>query len=279
MSGEDNEIRRAGSMMLALIAALSLMVGVVSLAARQTLFDEGGAEDLSSRLLDRPEVRSAMAQTLIDRLRAAEPALRDPALFDGLGRLATALVGTAPFRRTFSEALGRLQADLRSDRDLPVALRLDGMLDTTLAAIHERLGTTLHVPSQTTRVLPVDPDQAQAYRSLDEVTAQIGWPAIAIGAVAALGAVLVAGRRRRAIVGVGAAVATVALLALGGLVVAKSAATGRAGTPTSRDAVGAVWDVVAGDARSGLIALLLAGLGAVAAGLALQAYRGGRVSS
>lgn len=280
MGGDGSGVRRATVVLLALIAAVSFVVGAVCLAARGSLYDVGDVRDVSSRLLDEPAVRSAIADTLITRLRSLEPALGDPALSGEVERLVAALTSTDRFRRMFSDAVARLQADLLARDDPPVALRLDSMLDVTLGALREKFGVTLQIPRpNATGLLPVDPDQVQAYRRLDEVTRQTGWPAIGVGALAAIGAVVVAERRRRAILGVGATVAVVALTALGGLTLAKSAAAGRAGTPTSRDAAAAVWAVVAGDVRTALAAVLLAGLGTAVAGLTLRAFRGDRVSS
>ena len=280
MGGDGSGFRRAAAALLALIAGVSFTVGVVSLAAQQSLYDPGDVHDLSSRLLDEPALRSAMAHTLTTRLRSLEPALQDPAVSVELEQLATALVNTDRFRRTFTDAVARLQSDLLAAGDPQVALRLDAMLGATSGALQDQLGVPVPIAQQAaTGVLRIDEDQVRAYRRLDDVTRQTGWPAIAIGALAAIGAVLVAERRRRAILGVGATVAVVALVALGGLMLAKSASAGRAGTSMSRDAVDAVWDVLARDIRSGLTVVFLAGLGTAVTGLALQAFRGGRVSS
>jgi hypothetical protein len=154
------------------------------------------------------------------------------------------------------------------------------MLGATLGALQDELGITVPIPQgSVTGVLPVDPDQVQAYRRLDEVTRDTGWPAIVIGSLSAIGAMLVAERRRAAILGVGAAVAFSALVALGALVLTKSVAASRADTSTSRGAIDAAWDVMSRDVRTGLTAVFLAGLGTAVAGLALQAFRGGRVAS
>ncbi|MBA3690000.1 MAG: hypothetical protein H0W82_01130 [Actinobacteria bacterium] len=276
--GEDGGgLRRAAAALLALIAAASLVVGAVSIGARRTLFDPSGVDALSSRLLDETAVRSAITDTLTTRLRSAVPLLRTPVVADGLDGLARVLAGTEGFRRAFGEAVAELQADLLSgSHHRQVALRLDGMLDAMLAALQDELGTTLPTP-QVTGVLSVDPNQVRAYRGLNDATARAGWSAIVIGVLAALGAVLVAERRRRAIVGVGVTVAVVALVALGALMLARSAAAGAVGS-AGRDVVGAVWDVAAGDVRVSLTVVLLAGLGTAVAGLALQAFRGDRRS-
>jgi hypothetical protein len=280
MGGDSSGFRRAASVLLALIAGVSLVVGAASLAARQTLYDASGVQDVSWRLLDEPAVRSEIARTLASRLRSLDPALRDPALSGGLERLATAVTGTDPFRRAFTEAIAGLQTDLLAAGRPRVALRLDGVLSETLAALQEQAGTTFQIPDQDVAgVLAVDPDQVEAYRRLNDVTLQTGWPALVIGALAAVGAVVVAERRRAAILGVGATVAFSALVALGALVLTKSVAASRADTSTSRGAIDAAWDVMSRDVRTGLTAVLLAGLGTAVAGLALQAFRGGRVSS
>jgi hypothetical protein len=280
MGGDGSGFRRVAAALLALIAGVSFTVGVASLEARQTLFEPGDVQDLSSRLLDQAAVRSAIALTLTTRLRSLEPALEEPAVSGGLDQLATAFAGTDRFRRTFTGAVARLQSDLLAAGDPHVALRLDAMLGSTLGALQDELGITVPIPQgSVTGVLPVDPDQVQAYRRLEEVTGDTGWPAIVIGGLSAIGAVLVAGRRRSAILGVGAAVAFSALVALGALVLTQSVAASRADTSTSRGAIDAAWEVMVPDVRTGLTVVLLAGLGTAVAGLALQAFRGGRVAS
>ena len=76
----------------------------------------------------------------------------------------------------------------------------------------------------------------------------------------------------------GATTAVTAVLALGGLALAKTAAAGQANTAKGQEAVDAVWDAVARDIRTALAVVLLAGVVAIVAGLALLASPIGRPS-
>jgi hypothetical protein len=153
-------------------------------------------------------------------------------------------------------------------------------LDDMLAALQEgliRTGGDLVIPEgQLTGVVLIDRDQVRAYRRLNGVTTQTGWPSIAIGAAAAVCAVLVTERRRRAIFWVGATIAGAAILALGALALAKSVAAGQAQTEKGQAAVDAVWDVVARDIRMALALVLLLGLAGTVVGLSMQAFGRGQ---
>ena len=162
-------------MLLSLIAGLSLVVGALSLAARGTLFDPSTVSTVSSRLLAQPAVRTAIAHTLTTRLRSVAPALREPAVSDGLERLATALTDTERFRGAFSDALARLQADLLARGDRPVALRLETMLDATRAALQEKLGIPLQFPRRRPRA--DSPSILGRWRPIVACTPSAGGPA------------------------------------------------------------------------------------------------------
>jgi len=276
MRGRGSAVRRVLAVFLALIAAVSLVVGAVSLAARQTIYDPGNAADVAARLLDEPAVRLAIAEKLVTRMQTIAPALRDRT--DQLSQLAELLTTTERFRVSFTAAVVALQRDLLEGGAPEVVLHLDDML----AALQEgliRTGGDLVIPEgQLTGVVLIDRDQVRAYRRLNGVTTQTGWPSIAIGAAAAVCAVLVTERRRRAIFWVGATIAGAAILALGALALAKSAAAGQAQTERGQAAVDAVWDVVARDIRMALALVLLLGLAGTVVGLSMQAFGRGQAS-
>ncbi len=276
MRGRGSAVRRVLAVFLALIAAVSFVVGAVSLAARQTIYDPGNASDVAARLLDEPAVRQAIAEKLVTRMQTIAPALRDRT--DQLSQLAELLTTTERFRVSFTAAVVALQRDLLEGGAPEVVLHLDDML----AALQEgliRTGGDLVIPEgQLTGVILIDRDQVRAYRRLNGVTTQTGWPSIAIGAAAAVCAVLVTERRRRAIFWVGATIAGAAILALGALALAKSAAAGQAQTEKGQAAVDAVWDVVARDIRMALALVLLLGLAGTVVGLSMQAFGRGQAS-
>ena len=276
MAGHGSAVRRVLAVLLALIAALSFVVGAVSLAARQTLYDPAMAPDVAARLLEEPAVRLAIAEKLVTRMQTIAPALRDRS--EQLSQLAELLTTTEQFRTPFTAAVVALQRDLLEGGAPEVVLHLDDMLAALQAGLI-RTGGDLVIPEgQLTGVIVIDRDQVRAYRRLNDVTTQTGWPSIAIGAAAAVCAVLVSDRRRRAIFWVGATVAGAAILALGALALAKSAAAGQAQTEKGQAAVDAVWDVVARDIRTALAFVLLLGLAGTVTGLSLQAFRRGRAS-
>ena len=276
MGGQGSGVRRALAVLLALIAAVSFVVGAVSLAARHTLYDPGNAPDVAARLLDEPAVRLAIAEKLVTRIQTIVPALRDRT--DQVSQLAELLTTTPAFQRSFTAAVVALQRDLREGGAPEVVLRLDDMLAALQAGLIATGGDLVIPEGQLTGVIVIDRDQVRAYRRLNGVTRQTGWPSIAIGTAAAVCAVLASERQRRAIFWVGATVAGAAIVTLGALALAKNAAAGQANTQKGQDAVDAVWDVVARDIRMGLAAVLLLGLVATVTGLSLQAFRGGRAA-
>jgi len=276
MGGQGGGVRRALAVLLALIAAISFVVGAVSLAARQTIYDPQNAPDLAARLLDEPAVRLAIAEKLVTRIQTIAPVLRDRT--DQLSQLAELLTTTPAFQRSFTAAVVATQRDLEEGGVPEVVLRLDDMLAALQAGLIATGGDLVIPEGQLTGVIVIDRDQVRAYRRLNGVTRELGWPSIAIAVAAAVCAVLVSERRRKALFWVGATVAGAAILALGALALAKNAAAGQARTQKGQDAVDAVWDVVARDIRMGLAGVLLLGLVATVTGLSLQAFRGGRTA-
>ena len=272
MGGQGSGVRRVLAVLLALIAALSIVVGAVSLTARRTLYDPANGPDVAARLLDEPAVRLAIAEKLVTRMETIAPALRARA--DQLSQLAELLTTTEQFRRSFTAAVVALQQDLLEGGAPEVVLHLDDMLAALQAGLIKTGGDLVIPEGQLTGVIVIDRDQVRAYRRLNDVTTQTGWPSLAIGAAAAACAILVSERRRSATFWVGATIAGAAVLALAALALGKSAAAGQAQTEKGQAAVDAVWDVVARDIRMGLALVLLLGLAGTVAGLSLQAFRG-----
>jgi hypothetical protein len=130
MGGQGSGVRRVLAVLLALIAALSFVVGAVSLAARRTLYDPANAPDVAARLLDEPAVRLAIAEKLVTRMQTVVPALRDRT--DQLSQLAELLTTTEQFRQSFTAAVVALQQDLLEGGAPEVVLHLDDMLAALL---------------------------------------------------------------------------------------------------------------------------------------------------
>ena len=265
-------VRRAVAVVLALTAAVALVVGAVSVSVRSVLYDPERIPDLSRQLLDEPAVRFAIADKLTTRITTVAPPLRP--LHDRIQQVAELLTTTDAFETTFADAVAALQRDLQHGAAPQVVLRLDGMLAALQDGLRATSAREFEIPdSQLTGVLVVDRDPVESYRRMDEVTTTTGWPSIIIGGLAAAGAVMMAERRRWAVFGVGVTVAVAALAALGGLALAKGVAVSQVDSSSGQDAISAVWEVVAFDVRQALVFVMLAGLVAAVAGLALQAFR------
>jgi uncharacterized protein CbrC (UPF0167 family) len=270
MDDDGTGVRRVVAVILTLTAAAALVVGALSVSVRRTLYDPARIPELSRQLLDEPAVRVAIADKLTTRLTTVAPALRPE--HEQIQQGAEALMSTEAFERTFADAVAALQRDLQGGGAPEVVLRLDGMLATLEEGL--RAQGEIDMPdAPVTGVVVVERDRVETYRRLDDVTRTSGWPSIVIGVLAAAGAVFVAERRRRAALWVGATIAVAALIALGGLALAKGVAASQAGTSTGQDAISAIVDVVAADIRQALVVLMLAGLVSAVAGLALQAFR------
>src|SRR5258705_2466283 len=126
MGGQGSVVRRALAVLLALIAAVSFVVGAVSLAARHTLYDPGNAPDVAGRLLDEPAVRLAIAEKLVTRIQTIVPALRERT--DQLSQLAELLTTTPAFQRSFTAAGVALQRDLHGGGAPECGLRPDAKI-------------------------------------------------------------------------------------------------------------------------------------------------------
>jgi hypothetical protein len=276
MDHDGSGVRRVAAVILALTAAAALVVGAVSISIRRTLYDPARVPGLSRQLLDEPAVRLAIADKLTTRLTTAAPPLRP--LHDQIQQVAELLTTTDAFERTFAAAVAGLQRDLEGGAAPEVVLRLDGMLAALQAGLRATSAREFEIPvANLTGVLVVDRGPVDSYRRLDDVTRTTGWPSVVIGVLSAAGAVAVASRRRWAVFGVGVTIAAGALIALGGLALAKGGAVSQVDTGTGQDAISAVWDVLVVDVHQAMVLLMLVGLVAAVVGLALQAFRDVRV--
>jgi hypothetical protein len=211
-------------------------------------------------------------EKLTTRLTTIAPFLRpDRATIEQAAELLTT---TPTFERTFAAAVASLQGDLQRGGAPEVVLRLDGMLTALRDGLQRTDGQRFALPdTELTGVLLIDRGPVERYRSLDDASRTSGWPAIVLGVLVAVGAVLAAPRRRGALFGVGVAVFAAALVALASIALAKSAVVSQIDTSSGQDAVSAVWDVIALEVRRDLVWFMLAGLIVAVTGLSLQAFR------
>jgi hypothetical protein len=272
-------MRRAAALTMVVIAAVLSAAAAIAWYADDTLVDD---QELATRLtssLDDGDVRSIVADQVVTGLTSS--AVPDALVVRPLIVPLVARVADAPvFRRTVHRAIAsRHRALVRGDTTFSVQLPLgDGALFEGLRRVAPRVArripADLSVP-----VLRLDPKGFELTAA--HVLASFAgwrWPLLVAGALAALGAAVLAGGVRAALIHVGLAIAGGGLLAaaivagLGEFVAAHVAHALDLDEDTERDAFGAVWGALMGDLRStALIAALGGALVAAIASVTLPA--------
>ena len=258
-------MRRAGALTMVVLAAGLLAAAAIAWYADDTLVDD---QEFATRLtssLDDGDVRGVVADQLATGLTSS--AVPDALIVRPLIVPLVAAVADAPvFRRTVHRALtSRHRALVRGDATFSLQLPLgEGTLFEGLRRVAPRVArripADLRVP-----VLRLDP------RGFELTAAHLlvsfagwRWPLLVAGVLAALGAAVLAGGLRAALIHVGLAIAGGGLLVaaivagLGEFVAAHVAHAVNLDEDTERDAIGAVWGALFGDLRS---AALMAALG------------------
>ena len=258
-------MRRAGALTMVVLAAGLLAAAAIAWYADDTLVDDHEFATRLTSSLDDGDVRGVVADQLATGLTSS--AVPDALIVRPLIVPLVAAVADAPvFRRTVHRALtSRHRALVRGDTTFSLQLPLgDGMLFEGLRRVAPRVArripADLRVP-----VLRLDP------RGFELTAAHLlvsfagwRWPLLVAGVLAALGAAVLAGGVRAALIHVGLAIAGGGLLVaaivagLGEFVAAHVAHAVNLDEDTERDAIGAVWGALFGDLRS---AALMAALG------------------
>jgi hypothetical protein len=266
-------MRRAAALTLVVLAAGLLAVAAIAWYADDTLVDD---QEFATRLtssLDDTEVRSVVADQIVTGLTSG--AVPDALIVRPLIVPLVAAVADAPlFRRTVHRALtSRHRALVRGDATFSLQLPLgEGTLFEGLRRaaprVARRIPADLRVP-----VLRLDPSGFELTTAHVLVSfAGWRWPLLLAGILAALGAAVLAGGLRAALIHVGLAIAAGGLLvaaivaSLGEFVAAHVAHAVDLNEDAERDAIGTIWAALFGDLRS---AALMAALGgALAAAIA-----------
>jgi hypothetical protein len=257
-------MRRAAALTMVVLAAFLFAAAAIAWYTDDTLVDDQAfATRLTSSLDDR-DVRGVVADQIVTGLTSS--AVPDALIVRPLIVPLVAVVADAPvFRRSVHRALAsRHRALVRADTRFSLQLPLgEGALfegvRRVAPRVARRIPADLRVP-----VLRLDP------RGFELTAAHLlvslagwRWPLLVVGVLAALGAAVLAGGMRAALIHVGLAIAGGGLLVavivagLGELVAAHVAHALNLDEDTERDAIGAVWGALFGDLRSaGLIAAL-----------------------
>lgn len=264
--------RQALAVLLAVVAGFAAVAGAAAWQLRDAVVEPRGFGDRAAEALDRPAVRRAVTDEVLARVLPAGVA-DEPAV---AGAVDTA-AGTPAFRAAFRRGAEDLHAQLvaRDRRSATLQLDVGGALaeaDPRLAAV---VGPrTVEVAAVSAADLPVDP--ARVADPLDTLPTVL----LPLACFALAGALLVAHHRRGAVLAAAVAVAVAGGLLLVALQVGRSTAldAARAGVAVdraqARDAVGALWDVLAGGLTTTALVALVGGV--VAAAVAAIPWGGGR---
>jgi hypothetical protein len=266
-------MRRAAALTMVVLAAVLFAAAAIAWYADDTLVDD---QEFATRLtssLDDGEVRGVVGDQIVTGLTSS--AVPDALIVRPLIVPLVAAVAEAPvFRRTVHGALAsRHRALVRGDTAFSLQLPLgEGTLFEGLRRIAPRVArripADLRVP-----VLRLDPKGFELTAAHLLVSfAGWRWPLLVAGVLASLGAAVLAGGVRAALIHVGLAIAGAGLLVaaivagLGEFVAAHAAHAVDLDDDSERDAISAVWGALFGDLRGA--ALMAALAGALVAGIA-----------
>ena len=272
-------MRRAAALLMVVLTALLLAGAAIAWYADTTLVDD---EEFATRVtssLGDADVRRVVADQIVTGLTssAVPNALVVRPL---LVPLVSAVADSPVFRRVVHRALAsRHRALVRGDTSFSFGLPIS---EGTLFEGIRRVAPTVarRIPEDlTVPVLRLDPKGFELTAAHVLVSlASWRWPLVVAALVAALGAALLAGGLRGALVHVGLAIAGGGLLVaavvagLGEFVAAHAAHAANLDEDAERDAIRAVWSALFGDLRSAaLIAALGGALLAAIASVALPA--------
>lgn len=266
-------MRRVAAVTMVVVTAVLLAAAAIAWYADDALVDDREFATRLTSSLDDGDVRGIVGDRIVTGLTTS--AVPDALLVRPLiVPIFTAVADAPVLRRTVHRAIAsRHRALIQGETTFSLRLPLgEGMLFEGLRRVAPRVArripADLSVP-----VLRLDPKgfELTAAHSLASLAGR-RWPLLVAGAFAALGAAVLAGGVRAALMHVGLAIAgggllVAAILAgLGEFVAAHLAHAVNLDEDTERDAIGAVWGALMGDLRSA--ALIAAFGGALVAAIA-----------
>ena len=265
--------RGAGSLALAILAALALLGALVTDYADRALFDADNFANRAAVALDDEAVRAEVAERITDdlildserNLIGARPVLEE---------VVSGIVGSGAFQSLFRSAVSDVHRTLfagdRNTFTLTVS-DLGASVRGALEAINPKLARK--VPGGTDiEVLRSDPpgllaDLIQASEEIHRLELILLLAALLLGG----GAIAIAPDRRQALLWLGLAVAACGVVGAVAYTVGRSIALDAISETGPRDAAAGIWDAYLKDLRTSL--LVLAGVGAVIAAAASSLLR------
>lgn len=260
---------------LATVAAALLVLGAFGLWIDAMIGDADSFTAQADDLIERPEIRTALAEAAVDPLFEGAPAALSLQREIAVGLIAGVLADDR-FVGAFGQILRLAHMRLIESEGGPVHIGLESVVDVArddLAQISPLLAARIDV-IETPEIVVVARPEAQALRVMLDLARAYSVAFLIAGAVMFLIGVLRNGGRGLVAAGVAATLASAVLFVV--LLATRAGVVGGVQAGRAREAVGAGWDVVV----SGLLWTLAiaAGAGVVATvlGLLFTGARRGR---
>lgn len=275
-------LRRLGAWVLVVVASLAVPLAVVAFWAVTTVTNTNRYVATLSPLAEQPAITDAVADRATDRLFALAPGVaRAPStsqLHSTVRDQIAGLLRTPAFQSTWDSAVRHshptavavLTGSAPAGATTPVELNLTPILTQAVTALHGRgitafdgLLSSVQGPSAFT-VTVLSPRQVNESRQVFHALVQWRWVLVAAAIAGGLGALALADRRRRVLLGLAVGTAITTLAALGGLTVVRSVAVDRAQASHVNSGIStATFDVLARYARVDLYITLGIAVGVV----------------
>jgi hypothetical protein len=238
--------RRLGAWVLVVVASVTIPLSVVAYWAVTTITNTNRYVATLSPLAGQPAITNAVAGQATDKLLALIPssvtALPVSQLRSTVQTQIAGLLTSPSFQSTWDTAVRNshptavavLTGSASISGTTPVELDLTPVLTQVVNALHSQGITEFDGPLSSAQgrsaftVTVLSPKQVDETRQVFHVIVQLRWVLLAAAIVGAVGALALADRRRRVLMGlaVGTAIATGACL--GGLTIARTVAVNRA---------------------------------------------------
>lgn len=272
--------RRLSVTLLVVVGAALLLVGGITLYARETIFDEHAFAQRATHTLQDEDVRKALDDEILDQV-IADGGSQLLSFRPALETVIHGVLDSDPFKQVFRKAAVHVHRLLFERKRESIILDLaDAGIALTSGARAISPALAKQIPTDIKPGLISLTKRDWATRALDvaDHVRFLGLVLPALALVCFAAAILLAHDRRLAFIRVGGALAVIAALTLIGLFVGRSVllATLKHHTETVRHAVGASWDAFFDDLHTW--ALLIGGSGLIAAAAASSVLRPVEVS-